>query len=110
MPDQPAVADRPLKPGAVFVDAAVGTQEREVEQFDVDAPFLDGRGRVRNLSNESVGVSPISMVKIEGDTFSVILFSPSARSRPGGGRSVILLLQNHPDDEDQSGDDADLNP
>lgn len=25
-------------------------------------------------------------------------------------RSVILLLQNHPDDGDQSGDDADLNP
>jgi hypothetical protein len=28
----------------------------------------------------------------------------------GGGRSIILLLQNHPDDEDQSRDDADLNP
>jgi hypothetical protein len=28
----------------------------------------------------------------------------------GGGRSVILLLQNHPDDEDQSGDDANLHP
>jgi len=26
--------------------------------------------------------------------------SPSAQSPPAGGRSVILLLQNHPDDED----------
>jgi hypothetical protein len=25
-------------------------------------------------------------------------------------RSVILLLQNHPDDKDQSDDDAELNP
>jgi hypothetical protein len=32
-------------------------------------------------------------------------FSPGSTS----GRSVILLLQNHLDDEDQSGDDANLN-
>jgi hypothetical protein len=31
------------------------------------------------------------------------------RPRPGGG-SVILLLQNHPYDEDHSADNADLNP
>jgi hypothetical protein len=41
---------------------------------------------------------------------SVISRSPSARARPAGRRSVILLLQNHPDDEDQSGDYANLNP
>jgi len=46
MPDQPSVADRPLTPGAVFVDVAVGSQERQVEQFDVDASVLDTRGRV----------------------------------------------------------------
>jgi hypothetical protein len=40
----------------------------------------------------------------------LLISSPSARARPGGERSVILLLQNHPDDEDQSGDDANLNP
>jgi hypothetical protein len=29
--------------------------------------------------------------------------------RPAGGRSIILLLQNHPDDKCQSDDDAHLN-
>jgi hypothetical protein len=31
-------------------------------------------------------------------------------ARPCGEHSVILLLQNDPDDEDQNDDDADLNP
>jgi hypothetical protein len=41
---------------------------------------------------------------------AIISPSPSARSRPGGEHSVILLLQNDPDDEDQNYDDTDLNP
>jgi hypothetical protein len=36
-------------------------------------------------------------------------FTLRAPARPSGGRLVILLLQNDPDDEDKSDDDADLN-
>jgi hypothetical protein len=49
MPDQPSVADRAFDADAVFVDAAAGAQERQVDQLDMDAHVLDRCGRVRNL-------------------------------------------------------------
>src|SRR5271163_1230626 len=41
---------------------------------------------------------------------SSLISSPSARVRPAGGRSIILLLQNKPEGEDQGSDDADQHP
>ena len=54
---------------------------------------------VIQISN-SHGLSPLR-------DYLPLAFRPSSTS---GGRSVILLLQYDPDDEDQSGDDANLNP
>jgi hypothetical protein len=61
----------------------------------------------RATNSPAIGAATnIRMRMIQG----IMTFSPSTPSRSGGGLSVILLLQNHPDDEDQSGDDANLRP
>jgi hypothetical protein len=45
-----------------------------------------------------------------GDSGAFRKSSASAPALQAGKHSVILLLQNDPDDEDQNDDDADLNP
>jgi hypothetical protein len=80
----------------VYVDAS-----KIVELF---TPKAENTGSADDRDLDALAVEDIS---VHGK--SPISPSPSARARRGG-RSVILLLQNHPDDEDQSGDDADLNP
>ena len=46
MPDQPSVVDRALEPGLVFVDAAVGPQERQSRARRVLGCFSDERSSV----------------------------------------------------------------
>ena len=73
MPDQPSIADGALNPGFVFVDAAAGPQEWQVDQLDMDAP-VPGQTRLRSqldqlarsLSGSANGRSAANFIGLVG--------------------------------------------